>query len=141
MSPENSSPTQPASAQPVSPTVPVAPQLQYQAQPQIQQVSKPGNSKLPIILVIIIVIALGAGGFLFGPKLLSKLNIGNKPQEEMTFAPTPVAETTPVPEITDDPETQLEKDIKNINNKATSLDTDISDVDKGIKDQPIPQGQ
>lgn len=146
MNPENSSSVPPSplpdvNVSPTQPVVPAQPQLQFQAQPQIEHVSKPGKSTVPMIAIMVVLLVLAVVGYLFGPKLLTMLNLGKSTQEEMTFAPTPrVTRETPTPQV-DDPQTQLEKDIQSVTNKANSVDEDLSNVDKGLNDQPIEQGQ
>lgn len=145
MNPENQPPVPPsplpdAAIPPTQPPNPAQPQPQFQPQPQIEQVGKPGKSMTPVIIILVLVI-LGGVGYLFGPKILTMLNLGSSTQEEMTFAPTPrVTRVTPTPQV-DDPQTQLEKDIQSVTNKANSVDADLSNVDKGLNDQPIEQGQ
>lgn len=149
MNPENSPPVPPsplpdAAMLPTQPPNPaVQPQVQFQPQPQVEQVSKQGRNMAPLIIVVFVLAVLGVVGYLFGPKMLTMLNIGKSASDDVVIESPgfPITEETPVPTQVMDPETQLERDIQNVNNKVNNVDIDVTNADKGLNDQPIPQGQ
>lgn len=53
-------------------------------------------------------------------------------------AAVPIA--IPTAMITDSSDTQLDKDIQNINNKISGLNTDVNNVDQGVNDKAIDTG-
>lgn len=116
--------------------------------PQTEPVAPPQEStgKRPVIfiLIVIIILLLVVAGFHY---FLSR--------QKNTASVTPVSEETPkdqkaivsmLPESStvanlDSSDTQLDKDIAEINGKMNSLTVDVNNVDKGLNDQPLDNGQ
>lgn len=121
-----------------------APQTQQQPvspQPAAPQITDSSSSKKPLIIIFIIIVLLGIGAFYFFMIKQENSTTNTKPVSQI---PQPVATESPgaTPSVVnlDSSDTQLDKDIQAINDKANNLATDVNNVNTGLNDKPIDNG-
>lgn len=111
--------------------------------PQNQNVvvSEESSSKKPFIIILIITLLLAIGAFYFFMIKQENSTTNTKPVSQI---PQPVVTASPssTPSVVnlDSSDTQLDKDIQAINDKANNLATDVNNVNTGLNDKPIDNG-
>lgn len=120
-----------------------APQTQQQPvspQPAVPQPVET-SSKKPFIIILIIILLLVIGAFYF---FMIKQKNGTTNIKPISQIPQPVVISSPsaTPSVInlDSSDTQLDKDIQAINDKANNLATDVNNVNTGLNDKPIDNG-
>lgn len=111
------------------------------SQDQGTVVSTGPSSKKPLLIVFIIILLLGVGFYYYFVIMQGSGLSGTKPVSQNV---QPVVSVVPSPTPTvnlDSSDTQLDRDIQSINNKANNLATDVINVDSGLNDVPLDNGQ
>lgn len=119
-----------------------ATQPQQPVSPQ-SAVSQPveNSSKKPVVVILIIILLLGIGAFYYF-MVRQENNLSNIKPLSQTPKPIVTVSPTPTPTLVnlDSSDTQLDKDIQSINNKANNLATDVNNVNAGLNDTPLDNG-
>lgn len=112
-----------------------------QNQSTVVGVPSSSSSKKPFIIILIIILLLAIGAFYFFMIKQENSTTNTKPVSQVQ-QPVITASPSAIPSVVnlDSSDTQLDKDIQAINNKANNLATDVNNVNTGLNDKPIDNG-
>lgn len=112
--------------------------------PQNQNVvvSEESSSKKPLIIIFIIILLLGIGAFYYFMVRQENNPANNIKPTNQVAQPVVTAFSSPTPTVNlDSSDTQLDKDIQAINDKVNNLATDVNNVQSGLNDKTLDNGQ
>lgn len=131
----------------MEPTAP--PESPLPPSPQVPQtevsapLQEPGSKKPIMVIISIIILVLLAAGFYYfifmQKNTVSKIPVPAETPKNQKVIVSVAPESSTTANL-DNSDTQLDKDIQAINNKANNLAVDVNNVDKGLNDTPIDNG-
>ncbi|MDD2823100.1 MAG: hypothetical protein PHQ59_03380 [Candidatus Daviesbacteria bacterium] len=104
------------------------------AQPKVELQPVSNKKKIVLIsLIILVFLSISIYFFVINPGG-SILNMFFNKKNTSSIQPTPTPLVTNTVDVSDP---QIDKDIQALNIKVTSLDTDFSNIDDGLNDNPV----